>query len=392
MPLKQQLNQTFHQRDSSKYDTEKIERQLSGVEGDILMFKRRLAHQENEQIQWKQLIAHIQRLLMQTKNETQTEVLTRATCEQKTKQLQADLARLREQQQQKLKDLKHSALTAGSNSTNDRAHVFKSELSSAIRRVRQDFERENDTHRNELYAQFTQSYDSVIRQYPELAHLFLSDREQERIRQEEDRVRLDIQRVRTDINTLKQKTADLKLHIREVQIKVEMLTDDNQRMEQMQQNEITQMRAHHERATQDYDDVLSKQTTLEKEIETYRNLLEGTMKPVVDHITDEYNTIAANQPKTERGNESSEQKTYVSSTHPTTAKIQQRKTVDNNFYSFSKSLYSHSKPTGSFSPSVVNIPITRISEEPQFTANGNETEQHIVEIDETTNDGSTHNT
>jgi hypothetical protein len=362
------------------------------------MFKRRLAHQENEHTQWKTLIAHIQRLLVQTKNEIQSESLTRAASDQKAQQLQADIVRLREQHEQKVKDLKQSALVAGSNSTNDRAHVFKSELSSAIRRVREDFERENDTHRNELYAQFTQSYDSIIRQHPELAHLFLSDREQERIRQEEDRVRLDIQRVRADINALKQKTADLKLHIREVQIKMEMATDENQRIEQMQQNQINQFKLQHERTSQDYEDVISKQTSLEQEIETYRNLLEGTMKPVVDHITDEYNTITANQTKAERRNETFEQKVYTTNVDRASTKPLHKRTNDNNFYGSFQNLYSHSKSSGTFSPNVIDIPISRVLEESSLKTDAedvnmklNDTEQNIVEIDETTNDSSAHN-
>ncbi|CAF1019480.1 unnamed protein product [Adineta ricciae] len=399
LPLKQQLNQTFRERDSAKYDTEKVERQLSSIEGDIIMFKRRLAHQDNEQNQWKQLTGHIQRLLVQTGNEIHTESLGRASAEQKTKQLHAEIARLREQQQQKLKEVKQSALMAGSNTTNDRAHVFKSELSNAIRRVRQDFERENDTHRNELCTQFSQSYDSIIRQYPDLAYLFMNEREQERIRLEEDRVRLEIQRVRADINALKQKTAELKLHIREVQIKAELMTDENQRVEKLQQNQINQFKSQHEKTAQDYEDVISKQTSLEKEIETYRNLLEGTMKPVVDNITDEYNTMTANNAKVEERKDPTppEQKFY-STTSRFSSRFQHEKPRDSNFYNTSQSLYSHIKPTETILSKPVAIPVTRILEETEIVTNvgdygatSNDNEQHIVEIDETTGESSTAN-
>lgn len=145
------------------------------------MYKRRLAHQDDEHTQWKQLTTHIQRLLLQAKNETHNETVARTSSEQTIKQLRLDLTKLREQQQQKLKDLKQTSLIFGPNASNDRAHMFKSELSSAIRKIRQDFERENDQQRNELYTQFTQSYDEIARQYPDLGHLFLNEREQERI-------------------------------------------------------------------------------------------------------------------------------------------------------------------------------------------------------------------
>ncbi|CAF3272370.1 unnamed protein product [Rotaria socialis] len=312
LPLKQRLNQTFKECDSSKYETEKVERQLSSIEGDILMYKRRLAHQDDEHTQWKQLITQIQRLLLQAKNETHNETIARTSTEQATKQLRLDISQLREQQQQKLKDVKQTTLLNPS-LTNDRSHIFKSELSSAIKKIREDNEKQNELQRNTFYEQFTQAYEDIARQYPDLGHLFLNEREQERVKQEEDRVRQDIQRVKTDINLLKQKNGELRLRTRELQINLEMSLEENSRFEQIQHNEIEQLKLKQEKISKDYDDVISKQTSLEKEIDTYRNLLEGTMKTVVDTITDDYNSATTNQTKLNHPHQQQQQQQQLNS-------------------------------------------------------------------------------
>lgn len=294
--MNQHLDKGLLERNSSKYETENIERQLSSVEGDIQMFNRRLTHQDNEYLKWKQFTSHIQRLLLQAKNEIHNEILARTSCEKTATQLRIEMSKLREQQRKSVVDLKKSSYVLSLNSSNDRALTFKSELSNAIKNIRQDFDKQNDLLRNEFFEKFKKSYEDVVRQNPDLA-LFLNERDQQRIREEEQRVRTEIQRTQSDAESLKDKNADLKLRVRELQIKIEMCHEENKRIEKAQDDILNQWRTKHEQMTKDYDDGILKQTSLENEIDTYRNLLEGAMKSVGENIPNEHSLTHGNNEK-----------------------------------------------------------------------------------------------
>ena len=322
------------------------------------MYQRRLTHQDQEQSQWKQFISQLQRLLLQGRNEIHNEIIARTSSEQACKQLRLDMSKLREQYQQKLGEMRQTSLMLGGGSSADRAHLFKSDLSSAIRKVRQDFDRENDIQRQQLYGEFTRTYEEIARHYPELGHLFLNERDQERVRQEEERVRMELQRAKADFHVLKQKNAEMRLRIREYQINMEMTGEENTRIEQLQENEINQLKVRHEKISQDHDEVMSKQLSLEKEIETYRNLLEGTMKSVVDTISDDYQRAATPTPVVTSRAMSISRPLRSSSVDRSAFQPIMSKKSDTNFYSSLINPKFDGKPTTSESSIlVIDIPI-----------------------------------
>ena len=67
---------------------------------------------------------------------------------------------------------------------------------------------------------------------------------------------------------------------------------------QKRANDVDELRRKLEKLQREHDEVTSMKTTLEKEINTYRDLLEGTnnragLKQIVEHVVDEARRMEA---------------------------------------------------------------------------------------------------
>jgi superfamily II RNA helicase len=136
-----------------------------------------------------------------------------------------------------------------------------------------------------------------------------------------------------------------------------MSLEENTRFEQLQQNEINQLKSKQERIAKDYEDVITKQTSLEKEIETYRNLLEGTMKTMVDTITDDYNSTTANQQQQQQNGVSQRMPRSASVDRNSPSTYQSASKLNGHTSSYSRfTTYKQPANESTNSPSVIEIP------------------------------------
>jgi len=97
----------------------------------------------------------------------------------------------------------------------------------------------------------------------------------EQQRRSEERVRSELLQTQNQAGYLRAKTQDVKNRIDELKRKLTSLRDDGVSAQAKMTREIQEAQRRLELANRDFDEVTSLKTTLEKEISTYRDLLES---------------------------------------------------------------------------------------------------------------------
>ena len=192
----------------------------------------------------------------------------------------------------------------------DPSHFFRNELAQAIRDIRNEFEALNDQQRADLHNRYMMSYNELIlrNQKPEMDPL---QSEQQRI--QEEKLRSTLLTTRNEVAHMKARNEELNNRIRELQLHIDQERDDGKfewplvstrtltlvcvcvvggRSIQKRAAEIEELRRKLEQLQREYEEVTNMKTSLEKEINTYRELLEGTnnregLKQIVDHVVEE---------------------------------------------------------------------------------------------------------
>jgi predicted nucleic acid-binding Zn-ribbon protein len=100
----------------------------------------------------------------------------------------------------------------------------------------------------------------------------------EQQRRSEERVRSELLQTQNQAGYLRAKTQDVKNRIDELKRKLTSLRDDGVSAQAKMTREIQEAQRRLELANRDFDEVTSLKTTLEKEISTYRDLLESNEK------------------------------------------------------------------------------------------------------------------
>lgn len=176
-----------------------------------------------------------------------------------------------------LADIRARAVT----SDLDPSKFFRNELAQAIREIRQDYENRTDSQRNDLQSRYMLLINElmILEQRPDPSSI-----QSEQQRRNEQRVRTEVTDGRNRNLHLRAQNEDLKNRIDALQQDLKRLRDDGAQAQTKMAKEIEDARRRLDQVNRDYQEVTNMKTSLEKEITTYRDLLESeTSSALIPH-------------------------------------------------------------------------------------------------------------
>lgn len=154
----------------------------------------------------------------------------------------------------------------------DPSQFFRNELAQAIREIRGDYESRVENQRSDMQNRYLLAYNElVIRQnQPNVNPL-----QNEQQRRQEERLRTEVSQTQNQTGYLRAKNQDVKNRIEDLQRRLAQLRDDGGQSQARVARDIQDARQRLEQANRDFTEVTNLKTSLEKEITTYRDLLES---------------------------------------------------------------------------------------------------------------------
>jgi predicted RNase H-like nuclease (RuvC/YqgF family) len=154
----------------------------------------------------------------------------------------------------------------------DPSQFFRNELAQAIREVRNDYETVVDNQRSDLQSRYSLLYNEIIirQQRPEANPVY-----NEQQRRQEERFRSEILQTQNQNGYIKAKNQDMSNRIEELKRKLKSFHDESGLSQAKTAKELDEAKRRVDQANRDFNEVTNLKTSLEKEIGTYRELLES---------------------------------------------------------------------------------------------------------------------
>jgi chromosome segregation ATPase len=278
--FKKRYNDVLNSRNADKARIDELNKQIADNEAEINLLRRRLSDLEDEakryKIETQRLLGEIQRITA----ELDTETLQRVQLENEKNGLEEELSFLRQRHAQELDELRqNSFLDVGL----DSSQFFKSELATAIREIRTEYEQINNNQRADMEQWYRMKIQEIqTRNRPEAADTIIA-------REETRKLRSAVSDQRREIANIKARNGELEARINEIQELLSTEQKDGMAMIGEKDQEIKELRDRQNELLRDYDELTKMKTSLENEIDTYRRLLEGDdkkegLKQVVEGI------------------------------------------------------------------------------------------------------------
>jgi chromosome segregation ATPase len=289
---RKRYEEILNSRETDRSAIDRLQQQIAENEAQINLFRRRLGDLEDEARRYKAETQRLASEIARLQNEIQNETFVKSSLDTEKMALEDELAMLKQMHEADLNELRSKTVV---DVNLDPSHFFRNELAQAIRDIRNEFEALNDQQRADLHNRYMMSYNELIlrHQKPDLDPI---QSEQQRV--QEEKLRTTLLTTRNEVAHMKARNEELNNRIRELQLHIDQERDEGGRLIQKRAAEIEELRRKLEQLQKEYEEVTNMKTSLEKEINTYRELLEGTnnregLKQIVDHVVEEARRMEA---------------------------------------------------------------------------------------------------
>uniref|UniRef100_A0A0N5A832 Intermediate filament tail domain protein n=1 Tax=Syphacia muris TaxID=451379 RepID=A0A0N5A832_9BILA len=239
---------------------------FSELDGERNLLRRRIEEVEDEVKMLKKDNYNLASMQSRLASDREQESLARIDAESRIQMLREELEFTRREQELELKDLQASMVR---DTTTENREYFKSELANAIRGIREEYDNLVVTNRNDMekwYKVKMQEFQSSVSR---------KALEQNYVEEEVKRLRTQFSDIRTKVANFEEKNSFLSKQVIDMNNQLE---DEQKRYElalEEREKSIQKLREESEALVQEFQRLLDTKETLEQEILTYRELLEG---------------------------------------------------------------------------------------------------------------------
>ncbi|EGT30206.1 CBN-IFA-1 protein [Caenorhabditis brenneri] len=240
--------------------------QLSNIEAEINLLKRRIGQLEDEVKRIKQENQRMLSELQRARTDLDQETLNRIDYQNQVQTLLEEIDFLRRVHDNEIKELQ---TLASRDTTPENREFFKNELSSAIRDIREEYDQVNNVHRNDMESWYRLKVQEIQTQSA-------------RQSMEQGYAKEEVKRLRTQLADLRGKLADLESRNSLLEKQIQELNyqlEDDQRSYEAALNDrdsqIRKMREECQALMVELQMLLDTKQTLDAEIAIYRKMLEG---------------------------------------------------------------------------------------------------------------------
>lgn len=250
----------------SREQIEKLLQQVSDLEAEIGLLRRRHNTLETDREKDKKLIAQLQDSLNRARIDLDNETLLHIDAENRRQTLEEELEFLKTVHEQEMKEL---AALAYRDTTAENRDFWKNEMGNALREIQDMYDEKMDIMRNEIES----SYNFKLQEFRTGA----TRQNMESIHSKEE-----IKRIKDQLTDLRARNADLDAQNAYIRAELERLRREKEERERELEgenndlkSEVAKLRAEMELILQELQHISDSKLGLELEIAAYRKLLEG---------------------------------------------------------------------------------------------------------------------